>query len=139
MTTAPVPIDDYYATDFVVFHDDREIVVHIDEHSAELDQLFTKLGASSGLFITGWNPYSRPQSDGENETANARMANLFAERGIVALAHVGRSRDGAWCEEGFFALDLHPEVGLAIAAELQQHAILFVAKGGWAELKLTGV
>jgi len=90
-----------------------------------------------GLFITGWNPFSQSTAPYLNRAANHRMPALFAEQGVIALPHVGRSHDGAWTEEGFFALGLSAEAGLLIAAEFDQHAIVTVSLGRPAELHLT--
>ena len=89
-----------------------------------------------GLFITGWNPFSQSTAPYLNRAANHRMPALFAEQGVIALPHVGRSHDGAWIEEGFFALGLSAAAGLLIAAQFDQHAIVTVSLGRPAELHL---
>jgi hypothetical protein len=136
---ATVPVDAYRQTDFVVIHDGAEITVHLGETSAALDRQLVELGASSGIFITAWNPYSRVQSLEANAAANARMAALFECRGIRALPHVGRSRTSDWSEDGFFALDLDPADALAIVREFHQHAVVHAPAGTPAELLLTGL
>lgn len=140
MTThATVPVDAYRQTDFVVVHDGAEFAVHLGEASARLDRLLAELGASSGIFITAWNPFSQAQSAEQNAAANARMAALFERRGIRALPHVGRSRASDWVEEGFFALDLDPTDALAIARQFRQHAVVHAPAGAPAKLLLTGL
>jgi hypothetical protein len=134
-----VPVDAYLQTDYVVIHDGVEITVRIGESNAALDRLLAEIGASSGIFITGWNPFSREEQPEVNAAANEQMAALFAERGIRVLPHVGRSRGGDWFEEGFFALDLDPENALAVARDFRQHAIVLAPIGESAVLILTGL
>lgn len=133
----PVPVDAYHATDFIVVHDGEEYVALLGQPSPAIDRLLRSLGASSGVFITAWNPFSQQRSDAENAAANRRMAARFAELGIRTLHHVGRAHDGDWSEEGFFALDLDPALGLEIAAEFDQHAVVHIELGHPAELQLT--
>jgi len=136
-TAATVPIDAYRQTDFVVIHDGNEIAVHLGESSAALDCLLAEIDASSGIFITAWNPLSQEQSAEENAAAHARMAALFAERAVRVLPHIGRSRVSEWSEDGFFALNLDPEEALTVAREFRQHAVVYAPRGAPTELLLT--
>lgn len=138
-TPVEIPIDAYRRTDFIVLHAGDEIAVRLEETSAALDRLLAELGAATGIFITGWNPYSVLTAPELNHAANARMAALFAERGIRALPHVGRAHSGDWTEDGFFALDLDPTEALAIARAFDQIAVVHIALGGLAQLLLTGL
>lgn len=138
-TPAEIPIDAYRRTDFIVLHAGDELVVRLDETSAALDRLLAQLGASSGVFITGWNPFSTLTAPEQNHAANERMAALFAERAIRALPHVGRAHSGDWSEDGFFALDLDPTEALAIARAFDQIAVVHIALGGLAQLCFTGL
>jgi hypothetical protein len=135
-TGASVPVDAYRQTDFIVIHGGKEIAIRLGESSAALDNLLGELDALSGIFITAWNPFSRSQSPEVNAAAHARMAALFAERGIRVLPHVGRSHVSEWSEDGFFALDLDPGEALAIAREFMQHAVVYAPRGAPAELLL---
>ena len=137
MTAIPTPIDEYLQTDFIAFDGERECSIRIGEQSAEFDALLLRYEVTGGVFITGWNPFSQLLHAWVNQHANARMAAHFVERGVPALPHVGRSTDGIWFEEGFFALGLTEKDGLAIATSFDQHAIVVVTFGGMAELQLT--
>lgn len=139
--TMPVsaPVAAYRDTDFIVIHDGVEIAVMLDERSAALDRLLERLGASSGIFITAWNPFSELTPLAINHAANERMAALFTERGIHALEHVGRARAGDWHEHGFFALDLDPADALAIARAFNQYAVVHAQHGHPAALLLTEI
>ena len=105
MTTAPVPIEQYHETDFVTFHEAREITVRIGKHSPELDHLFTLLDATSSIFITGWTPIARCAGPLKMRRRTREWPPCSLEQGVTTLPHVGRAGDGGWSEEGFFALD----------------------------------
>ncbi len=137
MTQSPAPVDAYLTTDFIAFDDGAELSLRIGDHSVQFDALLRRHGVTSGVFITGWNPYSQPQEAEKNNRANARMRSEFATLGLTALHHVGKSSDGTWIEEGFFVLGLGDSDGLMIASAYDQHAIVVVSVGKRAELCLT--
>jgi hypothetical protein len=131
------PISSYLATDYVVLDGGREIVVRIGQANSQLDVLLDAYGARHGVFITAHNPRSEPQPDSVNRAANDALRGVLAERGLVALPHIGRSPDGDWIEHGFFVLDLPTVDALAIAAQFDQFAIVVSERGKRAELVLT--
>jgi Protein of unknown function (DUF3293) len=133
----PAPIASYLATDYVVLDGGREIVIRIGQSNPQLDSLLDAHATRRGVFITAHNPRSEPRPDSVNQAANDAMRRMLAERGLVALPHIGRSPDGDWIEHGFFVLDLDPADALSLAAEFDQLAIILTERGKPAELLLT--
>ena len=112
----------------------------IDQHRLEVDAVLDRHGAASGVFITAWNPRSVPTADDVNAAAHARLAEVLAGRGLVALAHAGFGEDPAWrAEHGFFVLDLPEEQALEIAVAFEQNAVVVVRRGEAAQLVLSDV
>ncbi len=132
-----VPVSSYLGTDYVVYHDGREVTVQIGQTAPELDAVLDLFGATSGVFITAANPRSEWRSEAINAAANAEMAALLREGNWRSLPHVGRSADGDWAEDGLFVLDLEPSVGVALAEQFGQFAIVMVERGLPARLVLT--
>jgi hypothetical protein len=133
----PAPISSYLATDYVVLDGGREIVIRIGQSNPQLDALLDAHAARHGVFITAHNPRSEPQPDSVNQAANDAMRRILAERGLVALPHIGRSPDGDWIEHGFFVIGLEPADALSLAAEFEQFAIVLTERGKPAQLLLT--
>lgn len=134
-----VPLEAYQQTNFIVTCEGNETVVRLGKRSESLDQLLAKLGATSGIFITAWNPFSEQTPWEINLAANERMAADFAERGIRTLEHIGRAPEGDWSEDGFFALDLDTDSALEIARAYNQIAVVHAPAGSPAILLLTGL
>jgi len=130
-------IEAYRTTRFVAYDGQHEITVRIDERSPEVDALLDRYGARSGSFITAWNPRSKPQSRAMNDAAAKRLAAVVAAAGYPALPHKGISADGAWFEEGLFAIGIPVDRAIAIAAEFRQNAITVIDRGSVGRLVFT--
>ncbi|MFC5676509.1 DUF3293 domain-containing protein [Aeromicrobium endophyticum] len=132
----------YRATRYAVLDVDGGMLAEarIGEHRPDVDAVLDAHGATSGVFITAWNPRSAPTHDDVNADAHARMAGLFAARGFVALPHAGFGEDPAWrAEHGFFVLDLPEQAALRLAVEFAQNAVVVVRRGESAQLVLSDV
>ncbi|HEV7283541.1 MAG TPA: DUF3293 domain-containing protein, partial [Kaistia sp.] len=92
----------YAATSYDVLAAGNRIGVRLGRRALALDALLGRLGASSGAFVTAWNPHSRPQPPAANLRAHRRMAARLDAAGLHRLPHEGRSLDGRWRERGFF-------------------------------------
>jgi hypothetical protein len=95
-------------------------------------------GASSGVFITAWNPRSVPTSDATNATAHERLAADLAAAGVATLPQMGVGDDPSWApEHGLLALDLAEDDAIRIGATYGQNAVVVVEAGRPARLALT--
>jgi hypothetical protein len=82
---------EYERTQYVVL-DDRGIsraAVGVGETSADVDAILADYGATSGVFITAWNPRSEPVDQDANDEANDRLEADLDEAGSVILPHIG--------------------------------------------------
>lgn len=112
----------------------------IDEVSSDIDGLLDAHGATSGVFITAWNPRSEPTDDEVNAAAHARMVEQLEASGRTVLAHAGFGEDPGWRpEHGLFVLDLAEPEAIELAVEYEQNAVVVVQRGGPAMLVLTDV
>jgi hypothetical protein len=96
----------------------------------EIDQLFARLGAGSGTFVTAWNPVSEPTADAANAAAAARLTAEIRARGWRALPHLGVGDNPAWApEQGWFVLDLAEAAARALAEAYRQNAVVRIERG----------
>jgi len=125
----------YAATSYDVLVGDlltggQRVGVRLGRRSAAIDALLDRHGATSGIFVTAWNPRSRPTSHAVNLRAHRRMARHLDDAGLRRLPHEGRSLDGRWREQGFFVLDMAESAALAVAEAFGQNAVLRIGHGG---------
>lgn len=109
----------------------------VGEPSPSLDALLAENGATSGVFITAWNPRSEPAAPEVNDVAHCRLAEEVVAAGWVGLPHRGVGADPSWTEQGLLVLDLGEDEGLALATRYRQNAIVVVDVGRPARLVLT--
>jgi hypothetical protein len=140
MTADGIPpglLDAYRTTRYLAGPAEAEAEARIGERSEAIDALLAARGASSGVFVTAWNPHSRARGEADNRAAHgALVLRLAAWR---TLPHRGVSADGRWAEEGLFALDLPEDEALDAARAFGQVAVVAVRRGEAARLLLTGV
>ena len=131
-------LEAYRTTRYVAYDGHRQVVATIGAHAPEVDELFRRLAARSGVFITAWNPRSIVQVPESNEAAAGRLAARVAAEGFRALPHRGISADPSWHpEEGLFVLDIDFDYAIAMAADFGQNAVTAVSIGRPAVLLVT--
>lgn len=132
----PGLLEAYHATGYIVLPDG--IAVRIGSVSADLDRLMGRIGACSAVFVTAWNPASRPTGPAANAAAEAALAREVAARGWRALPQEGRGDAGDWPPEpGLLVLDIDRETALDLALRFGQNAVVWYEPGRPAELLLT--
>lgn len=128
----------YRSTRYVVADSGGEATARIDCHEPAIDALLRRHGATSGVFITAWNPRSVVLPRTDNDAAARRLQSRLAGDGLRALPHRGLSADPAWQpEEGLFVLDMGFDDAVRLAAEFGQNAIAAVRLGEPAMLLFT--
>jgi putative PIN family toxin of toxin-antitoxin system len=109
-------------------------VLRIGAHSAELDRLLEAHGAATAAFVTAANPRGEERANAANESA---MAALRASLSWPWLPGEGRDPAGRWrAEPSVLLLGISRAEAEALGRRLEQNAIVFVEKGGPAELVL---
>jgi hypothetical protein len=135
-------LGEYRRTRYLVLDDSGmgRASVSIDQTSAEIDAILADYGATSGVFITAWNPRSVPTDQDSNDEANDRLEADLDAAGSVILPHIGVGYDPDWePEHGFFALDLAEAAAVELAAAYGQNAIVVIERREPARLVLTPV
>jgi hypothetical protein len=128
----------YRATRYQVIDRDQSLTACIGSRSPALDALLAREGVTVGVFVTAWNPESRPTPEPENRRAAARLAAEVAALGLHALPHRGEGDDPGWPpEEGLFVLGLAEADAVALAERYRQNAVVVVERGEPARLVTT--
>jgi hypothetical protein len=133
---------EYERTRYVVLDDlgVGRAAVGVGESSDDIDAILAEYGASSGVFITAWNPRSEPVDQDTNDEANDRLEADLDEAGSVILPHIGVGYDPEWePEHGFFALDLSEADAVELATAYGQNAVVIAGRGLPARLVITPV
>ena len=127
----------YQRTDYVIFEDDAETVVHIGQADAAIDGLLHRHGAESGTIITAWNPESVILSDAENAARETELWNWIGAQRLFALAAEGRDPTGAWQpEQSCLIFDIARDAVAALGRRYGQNAIVHLRSGAAPELEL---
>jgi hypothetical protein len=127
----------YRRTRYTVLASDGSIVAaaRIGEASADVDAVLADHGATTGVFVTAWNPRSEPHDDTVNDAAQARLEAELSASGVMTLPHAGIGDDPAWApEQGVLALDLPEADAVRIATAYGQNAVVLVERGRPARL-----
>jgi hypothetical protein len=118
--------DAYLAARYSVAIDGRDWPLSVGRKAGEVER---RLMAGSYLFLTAWNPASRPAPDAENRRADERLRDRFREFGHAAHPARGGDADGGNAEPGWLALDLPPAEADALAREFGQLGSLYWRRG----------
>jgi uncharacterized protein len=110
------------------------LVLRIGEHSAGLDALLEAQAAASAAFLTAANPRGEQRSQAANEAA---MQALRASLSWPFRPGEGRDPQGRWsAEPSLLVIGIPRREAEALGRKFEQNAIVFVEKGGAAELVL---
>jgi hypothetical protein len=140
MRASPELLEAYLSTRYLVVEDGASgaVEVMVGSRSPAIDAVLARYGARSGVFITAWNPRSRPRPRSVNEADQRRLEADLRARAIDCLPHRGVAADPSWeSERGVLALDLSVEDALGLAEAYGQNAVVVVDLGEPARLVLT--
>ena len=133
MALPPDLLAAYQATLYTVETEAGALGVRIGARSPAIDRLLAKHGARGGVFVTAWNPLSRPTGRNANEAANRALEMELEAAGLAFLPHIGRGDDPSWPpEHGFFVFD--PPDPAALGRRWRQNAVVVIERGGLARL-----
>ncbi len=100
-----------------------------------LDSWLGKQFFQNWIFITAWNPRSRPQNFDENKTANQQLQSLLSNLDLPFFKGHGIAETGGWLpEESFLVPGISAELSLEFMHFFDQNAILKGALGERAQL-----
>ena len=133
MPLSPELIAAYEKTDYAVFGK-PELVLHIGEHTADLDELLEAEGADRAAFLTAANPGGRAASAWKNEIANAALVESLSAAGYRCFEGEGRAPDRSWIERSALVVGISREDAEKAGRAFGQNAIVFVERGRAPEL-----
>ena len=124
----------YLATRYRVFTEPA-IDLRIGERSDAMVALLARHDVESAVFVTAFNPFSRPASDAGNATRQRALAARLAHLGLTTIAGAGIDPTGRWpAEESLLALGANRAAADALMVEFEQNAVVFVDRDGCAQL-----
>lgn len=131
MPLTPELIQAYERAAYVL---DAGTVLRIGSRSGDVDRLLQAHGAASAAFVTAANPRGEERASAANEAA---MAELRASLAWPWLSGEGRDPAGRWsAEPSLLILGISRGEAEALGRRFEQNAIVYVEKGGPAELVL---
>jgi hypothetical protein len=128
-------ISAYRTTDYVAHGNSSFVVIQVGRHSLAVDRLLARMHATSGAFITAWNPLSKELSAKANTHWNRELKRDLIIRGFAFVEGEGRGRTGDWPPEpSILAFGISRTEASAIGRKYRQNAVVYVSKGRPAEL-----
>jgi hypothetical protein len=134
---SPELVAAFEATSYRVMDGEAILSAFVGKPSAEIDRFLERRCASSGTFITAWNPRSRLLSSAENASRQRELVAALAPQLAYALGEgvgVAEGVEQPWREEHLFVLDMARDEAVAAARRWDQHAIVRCELGRPAEL-----
>ena len=128
----------YLATAYWAYTPRGAIEIRVGVRSLVLERVLREYAERDWIFLTAFNPHSRPAPAAVNQAAQTRLlARLHAAGGIV-FPGTGVPDGTGWVPEpGFLGVGIDAPRGLALAAEFGQNALLAGAAGTAADLLWT--
>jgi hypothetical protein len=127
----------YRATDYRI-DASPPVVARIGDASAPVDALLRAQGVTTAVFITAFNPVSRPTDAAENARAQARLLAVLNAGGHAFLPGLGIGRVGDWPPEpSVLALGVTRAEAEALGRAYRQNAVVWIEAGRAPELLLT--
>ena len=137
MPLSPDLLAAYENAEYRVFAD-RDFVLRIGEPSPELDALLEFHRATTAVYVSAANPRGEQRSETDNAAATTALQSLIAAAGYPRYMGEGRDAGGSWREASLLVIGMYRENAIALGRLFQQNAIVFVERGGAAELIFTG-
>lgn len=128
----------YRAAIYVIYGDEGDIVLKIDEVNPDLAALMKKYGITSAALITAFNPHSALSTTEENGRChNALIADIHALE-LKSLAAEGSDQSHVWSSEpSILILGISLEDAEHLADRYQQNAFLWIPRDdGFVSLNL---
>jgi len=125
MTIDPTLTAVYRRTDYLVFADCGEFVLHIDEYNPLFANFLKTQQADRFALISACNPRSVRHPDDANQLRHQNFCQLMQTNGCLFFPALGRSPDQSWQEQSLLLLNLSRETALKWGRYLEQNAILY--------------
>jgi hypothetical protein len=115
----------YEATTYVIYAEPIRIKFRVGRECRELDRLLEASGHFEWVYMTAFNPYSIPVSEGENDRRQELLCKTLQLNQRDFLRGEGISDNGDWPNEpALFILGMPREKGVAFGRVFEQYAII---------------
>jgi len=129
-------IEAYRATDYRV-HGDTPFTLRIEQTCTACDAVLDAYGATNAAYLTAWNPFSQPNTDVMNASAQEKLAADLSAISLAVIRGEGVGQIGDWPpEQSLFALGINRDKALGLAKQYGQNAFVWIERGQPAELVL---
>ena len=88
----------YRATHYVTALPSGEVLIEVGQRAPAVSSWLAGLGLHSAIFLSAWNPMSKPLSPEVNAIRHADLLSMVRNGPFPFLGAVGRSPDGSWSE-----------------------------------------
>lgn len=122
--------EEYLNTNYVVSDGGVELTMRIHEKNSDLDDVFSKEGEKTGVFLTAYNPHSKELSRAENESRQAELISILKEKGYKFFYGYGEGDNVNWKPEpSFLIVGIDFQNSLDLAGKFEQNAFVYLEKG----------
>lgn len=113
------------------------VEMRIGERNAHAAALITQHDATSAVFVTAFNPYSRRLTPERNAQRLRALGEVIASAGLVALPGAGIDPKGEWlAEASFFVPGASRDLADAWLTRFEQNALVWIDRDGVPDLLL---
>lgn len=123
----------YAAAEYAVMLDGDTLPLRVGQPAADLEAYWP---AERYVFITAWNPASKPHSEAVNETADLRLVAHLDENRTPRQAAWAECPSGDWREPGWLVTGLDSARIDALAQAFGQVAVLAWERGQPVRLRM---
>lgn len=111
-------------------------VLKLMQYSTDARTLLEPSSPKGAVFITAWNPLGKKTTDIENRRANVELKKELIRQGLNIIDGFGKSPDGQWRENSFFAYPVDKNTSLSLCHHFKQNAVVYISPDGLPELLL---
>ena len=123
----------YLATIYEIKNLGLQIQVGVENW--HLEEFLIDNNAFSWVFISAWNPYSKPLSFLENENRHQELVDLVNKNQWVFAEGYGIPQQNDWeAEKSLFILDISKKEAIELGNRFEQNAIVIGRLGNLADL-----
>ncbi len=127
----------YRATSYRALVDGGALTLRISVPCPRLVSLMERLGRTTAVFVTAFNPLGERWPDEENEAAHRRLKAALSGLDVVIYEGEGRPDSADWApEKSLLVLGLSHVQACALGRQFEQNALVWCTLRGIPELVL---
>ena len=135
---SPKLLTAYRAAIYVIYGDEEDFVLKVDEASADLARLMKKYEVISAALITAFNPHSVLSTAQDNVRNHNRLIADIHALGLQSVSSEGADQSHIWSSEpSILVLGISLEDAESLADRYEQNAFLWIpSDDGFVSLNL---